>query len=146
MAGEHLTIGELATRTGVATSALRYWEDLGLLSAARVSGHRRYPPTAVAKVGEILLLRDVGFTLREIGALLAARTSAAKGWRELHERKLAELDARIAQAQAARTAIAHGLACPHEDVHDCPNFTHGIEAILAGLPLDEAHRSARGHS
>src|SRR6266704_2465804 len=120
---EQLTIGELAKRTGVATSALRYYEELGLLPApARVSGQRRYPPSAVGLVGVILLLRDVGFTLREVKALIASRSLAGDGWRELHRRKLTELDRRIAQAQAARTAIAHALACPHEDVFECPNF------------------------
>lgn len=140
MSEELLTIGELAHRTGVATSALRYWEELGLLPAPeRVAGQRRYPPSAVSLVGEILIFRDVGFTLRELKTLMDLRTSAAEGWRELHERKLAELDRRIAQAQAARTAIAHGLACPREDVHDCPNFRRGVAARLAGATLEEAH-------
>lgn len=121
MRDEQLTIGELASRTGVAGSALRYWEDLGLLPAApRVSGQRRYPLSAVGLVGTILVLRDVGFTLREIKGLIASRSLAGDGWRESHQHKLAELDRRIAQAQAARTAVAHALACPHENVFECP--------------------------
>lgn len=140
MRQEQLTIGELARRTGVATSALRYWEELGLLPVpARVSGQRRYPRSAVGLVGEILVLRDVGFSLREARALIAARSSAVDGWRELHQRKLTELDQRIAQAQAARTAIAHALACPHEDIHECANFGSVIAARLAGSSLAEAH-------
>ncbi|GAB2942418.1 MerR family transcriptional regulator [Nonomuraea fastidiosa] len=142
---EHLTIGELARRTGVATSALRYWEDLGVLPApTRVSGRRRYPPSTVELVGLVLLLRGVGFTLREIATFLAARTSDGTGWRELYQRKLAELDHRIAQAQAARTAIAHGLACSHDDITGCPRFTSGIAALLEGASLEEAHE--RAHS
>ncbi|MBA9002799.1 MerR family transcriptional regulator [Thermomonospora cellulosilytica] len=138
--GEQLTIGELANRTGVATSALRYWEELGLLPApARVSGQRRYPPSAVGLVGAILLLRDVGFTLREVKAFIAARSQAGDGWRELHRRKLTELDQRIAQAQAARTAIAHALACPHEDIFECPHFAGVVAARLAGSSLEQAH-------
>jgi DNA-binding transcriptional MerR regulator len=141
MSEDQLTIGELASRTGVATSALRYWDEFGLLPApARVSGRRRYPTSAVRLVGEILLLRDVGFTLREVRALLDARSSADDGWRELHERKLAELDQRIARAQAARTAIAHALACPHEDVHECPTFDAVVSARLAGASLEQAHQ------
>ncbi|GAA3036541.1 MerR family transcriptional regulator [Streptosporangium longisporum] len=135
-----LTIGELAHRTGVATSALRYWESLGLLTApVRVSGQRRYPPSAVELVGTILLLREAGFTLRELKTLLASRSSADDGRRELHRRKLAELDERIARAQAARTAVAHALACPHEDIFDCPNRARVVAARLAGSPLHEAH-------
>ncbi|MDP8930739.1 MAG: MerR family transcriptional regulator [Actinomycetota bacterium] len=141
MPEEQLTIGELANRTGVATSALRYWEQCGLLPApARVLGQRRYPQSTVGLVGEILILRDVGFTLRELKSLIAARSSAVDGWRELHQRKLTELDRRIAHAQAARTATAHALACPHEDIHECPNFGRVIAARLAGSSLEQAHQ------
>ncbi|MEV4062447.1 MerR family transcriptional regulator [Nonomuraea dietziae] len=137
---EQLTIGELARRTGVATSALRYWEELGLLPApARVSGQRRYPPSAVRLVGVVVLLRDCGFTLREVKAFIAARSPAGDGWRELYQRKLTELDQRIAQAQVARTVIAHGLACPHRDIFECSNFAGGVAALLAGSSLEEAH-------
>src|ERR671913_1796917 len=91
-----LTVGELARRTGVATSALRYWEELGLMPApARISGQRRYPESAVGLVGVILLLRDVGFSLRESKAFLASRTQAVEGWRRLAQRKLAHLDEQI---------------------------------------------------
>ncbi|NRQ39725.1 MerR family transcriptional regulator [Nonomuraea sp. NN258] len=139
MGDEQLTIGELANRTGVATSALRYWEELGLLTApARVSGQRRYPPSAVGLVGLILLLRDVGFTLREVKELMARSPGGAE-WRELQRGKLAELDRRIALAQAARTAIVHGLACPHEDLSECATFTDVVAARLAGASLEEAH-------
>jgi DNA-binding transcriptional MerR regulator len=137
---EQLTIGELASRTGVATSALRYWEELGLLPApGRVSGQRRYPPSAVELVGVVLLLRGVGFTLREVKAFITARSPTGDGWRELYERKLTELDQRIAQAQVARTAIAHGLACPHKDIFECANFAGGVTALLAGSSVEEAH-------
>jgi DNA-binding transcriptional MerR regulator len=137
MSTERLTIGELATRTGVATSALRYWEQFGLLPAPeRVSGQRRYPHSTVERVGEILLLRDVGFTLRELRTFL---TRDGDGWRELLRRKLTELDQRLARLQVARTALEHGLACPHDDIRDCPNFTSGVAARAAGSPLEEAH-------
>ncbi|MEU9023723.1 MerR family transcriptional regulator [Actinomadura sp. NPDC048394] len=139
MADERLTIGEVADRTGVATSALRYWEEVGLLpEPSRVSGQRRYPPSAVEQVGLILLLRDVGFTLREIKALVGARTSGGD-WRELQRGKLAELDEQIARMQAAREAIAHGLACPHDNVFECPNFAGVLAARMAGASLEEAH-------
>jgi hypothetical protein len=68
-----------------------------------------------------------------------SRSPAVDGWRELAQRKLTELGQQIAQAQAARTAIAHALACPHEDIHDCPNFASTVAARLAGSPLAEAH-------
>ncbi|WP_329330876.1 MerR family transcriptional regulator [Streptomyces luteogriseus] len=137
---KRLTIGELARITGVATSALRYWEELGLVpDPARVPGQRRYLVSAVGLVGLILLLRNVGFTLREAKALVATRSDDPSAWRELHQRKLAELDERIAQVQMARTAIAHALACPHKNIHNCPNFAGVLDARLAGSPPHEAH-------
>ena len=135
-----LTIGELARRGGVATSALRYWEELGLLPApARISGQRRYPDSAVALVGVILLLSDVGFSLAEQKAFMASRGVAPDEWRRLARHKLAELDEQIAKARAAREAIDHALRCPHEDILPCPNFRSLITARLAGRPLHEAH-------
>jgi DNA-binding transcriptional MerR regulator len=105
-----LTIGDVTRRTRVAASALRYWEELGLLPApARVSGRRRYPESVVDHVGVILLRRDAGFSLAEQKAL------------------------------AAREAIQHGLRCPHADVLDCPNFRTLVGARLDGQSLEEAH-------
>src|SRR6266480_2489959 len=72
--GGLLTIGDLARRAGVTASALRYYEELGLLPApARVSGQRRYPESAARLVAAILLYSDAGFTLAEQQALMASR-------------------------------------------------------------------------
>src|SRR5215208_2355171 len=136
--GRLLTIGEVARRTGVATSALRYWEELGLLPApVRISGQRRYPESAVERVGVILLQRDAGFALAEQKALAASRGVAPDEWRELHRRKLAELDERIAKAQAAREAIEHSLRCPHDDILQCTSFRGLVRARLDGQALQE---------
>ena len=133
--GGLLTIGELARRAGVTASALRYYEELGLLAPpARVSGQRRYPESAARLVAAILLYSDAGFTLAEQKALMAPRNR-----RQLMERKLAELDEQIARAQAVRDAIRHGLRCPHEDITQCPNFNDGVNARLAGHPLSRSH-------
>jgi DNA-binding transcriptional MerR regulator len=139
--GGLLTIGELARRAGVTASALRYYEELGLLPApARVSGQRRYPESAARLVAAILLYSDAGFTLAEQKALLAARASTPGDRRQLMQRKLAELDEQIARAQAVREAISHGLRCPHDDITQCPNFNAGITARLAGQPLARSHQ------
>lgn len=138
MPDERLTIGELASRTGLATSALRYWEEFGLLPpAARVSGQRRYPPSAVGLVGMIVLLRDVGFTLDEAKAFLTSRSQGT--WHDLAKRKIAELEKRIAHAEAARTALVHALSCPHEDILECPKGTAIVAARLSGTPFEQAH-------
>lgn len=130
-----LTIGELARATGLATSALRYWEDLGLLTPTRVHGQRRYPDDAVLRVGSILLLRDAGYTLDEAKVVVTGGD-----WRELTRRKLAQLDEQLAKVTAAREAVAHGLACPHDDIRVCPTFVRGVNARLAGGSLADAHQ------
>jgi MerR family transcriptional regulator, copper efflux regulator len=141
MINRDLTIGELAKRTGVATSALRYYEQLGLIPApVRVSGQRRYPESAVGLVGMILLLRDVGFSLRESKAFLAPRTQAVDSWRGLAQRKLVDLDEQIARAQTAKEAITHALHCPHDDILTCPTGANVIAARLAGRTFAEAHQ------
>jgi DNA-binding transcriptional MerR regulator len=143
MSDRLLTIGELARRTGVATSALRYWEELGLLPlVVRVSGQRRYPESALGLVGLILLLRDVGFSLAEQKALLASHAVAPGDWRWFLRHKLADLDDQMAKAQTAREAIKHALRCPHEDIIECPNFARVVAGRLAGQPLHDAHAPA----
>ncbi|HUH71380.1 MAG TPA: MerR family DNA-binding transcriptional regulator [Mycobacterium sp.] len=138
-----LTIGELARRAGVATSALRYYEDLGLLpTPERISGQRRYPESAVGFVAIILLLRDVGFSLGEQKKLIAARATRPTDWQGLARRKLAELDEQIAKSETAREAITHALRCPHDDILKCPNFAGVIAARLAGQPLTKPTRTS----
>jgi DNA-binding transcriptional MerR regulator len=125
-------IGELARRTGVATSVLRYYERIGLLPPAERAGQRRhYPPSVAERVALVRLYKDAGFTLEEIGRMLAARSQGRRGWGDLAERKIAELDARIADAQQARTLIKHALECPHDDLLACPSFRSALEAQLA---------------
>jgi DNA-binding transcriptional MerR regulator len=143
--GGLISIGELARRAGVSASALRYYEELGLLPPpARISGQRRYPESAARLVGAILLYSDAGFTLAEQKALVATRASATGDRRQLMLRKLAELDEQIATAQAVREAIRHGLRCPHDDITQCPNFNAGITARLAGQPLSRSHQQLHG--
>ena len=121
-------IGELARRTGVATSALRYYERMGLLSPAeRVGQRRHYLPSSAERVALIRLCQEAGFTLAEIGRLFDGWSRA---WGRLAERKIAELDARIADAQRAKKLITHALECPHRDLLACPNFRSALEAHL----------------
>lgn len=118
---ELLTIGELAQRVGVATSALRYYEEVGLLEPTeRRAGRRRYDRSAIEVVGTILLLRDVGFTIAEIRQLHSSRADRAAR-RSLLRRKLDELSRKAAEINLARQALEHGLNCPAPDIIRCPN-------------------------
>jgi DNA-binding transcriptional MerR regulator len=142
---ESLTIGELARRTGVTTSALRYYDERGLVRpAGRVSGHRRYEVEAVAAVGLVRLLQEVGFTLAEAKRLIASRKRSPVVSRALAVRKSEELRHRIVREQAAQQAIEHFLVCPKDNFLECPNFSATVKGVLSGVELAEAHASAHG--
>ena len=115
----YLSIGELADKARVRASALRYWEQRGLLPGAHREGRRRmWPATAVRRVALIKMAQRAGFTLAEIAQLVTSDStpSATRQWREMAARKLPELDRHIAQTQALRQAVADCLAC------GCMNF------------------------
>lgn len=127
-----LAIGDLAERTGVAITALRYYDELGLVRpAARVGGQRRYDDSAVRQVGVVLFLRDVGFTLEEIGRLVAGGS-----WRSLAKAKLVELERQAADIDAARTALDHALRCPAKEPTPCPRFWAIVDERLAPAGVD----------
>ena len=115
----YLSIGELADKARVRASALRYWEQRGLLPGAHREGRRRmWPATAVRRVALIKMAQRAGFTLAEIRQLVTSDTtpSATRQWRDMAARKLPELDRHIAQTQALRQAVADCLEC------GCMNF------------------------
>jgi DNA-binding transcriptional MerR regulator len=126
-----ISIGELARRTGLASSALRYYERAGLLSpAARAGGRRHYGSSSAERVALIRLCQDAGFTLREIRALVTAWSRRSRLWASLAKAKLRELDTRIAQAKRAKTLVQHALACPHRNLVTCPSFLFTLRAYL----------------
>ena len=118
-----LSIGELAKRAGVATSTLRYYDDLGLVApTARESGRRRYEPGLVQRVQVIRLCQRAGLSLQEIGALLEGQTDVPS----LAAAKLYELDARIGELQQARALVAAALACGCLHLESCGRAAHAV--------------------
>jgi MerR family redox-sensitive transcriptional activator SoxR len=118
-----LTIGELARRTGLRASALRYYEQAGILAPPRrVNGQRRYDDEVVRRIQVLRFAQQAGFTLDEIRTLFhgfGAETPLGERWRALAHDKLAELDALIGRARRMRSAIEAGLACGCLRVDDC---------------------------
>ena len=136
-----LSIGELSERTGVPTSALRYYDELGLVRpAARAAGRRRYAPSAVRDVGLILFFRELGFSLAEIGRFLAGERQSR---REMIDHKLAELAEQQHRIEVARTALEHGRQCPASEPMKCSRFWSIIEAGQRGHSAEVSH--ARAH-
>jgi MerR family redox-sensitive transcriptional activator SoxR len=91
-----MTISEAARQTGLQSSAIRYYEQIGLLpAAARVNGQRRYDTSILYRLAIIQRARQLGFTLEEIRLLFfgfRGVTPASQRWRTLNQKKLAELD------------------------------------------------------
>jgi MerR family redox-sensitive transcriptional activator SoxR len=111
-----LTIGQVAERSGVATSALRFYEDRGLIAAERTSaGHRRYSRAVIRRVAFIVFAQRVGLTLEEIGAALARlpedRVPARRDWARLSTAWRARIDARIAELERLKAGLTECIGC-----------------------------------
>jgi DNA-binding transcriptional MerR regulator len=135
-----LGIGELGRRTGLATSALRYYERVGLLVPdGRANGRRYYGSAGAERVALIRLCQDAGFTLAEVRAFVAAGSRRHPSWKRLMEAKLLEIEASIARAKRAKALIEHGLACRYRELSMCPNFRAALEAHLSLPGTDSVH-------
>lgn len=138
-----LSIGDLAHRTGVATTALRYYDELGLVRpTARESGRRRYAVSAVTDVSVVVFLREIGFSLAEIGSLVTEDEDQA--WRKSVDDKLFELKEQQHRLDVARTALQHARHCPAGNPRRCSRFRAILEGSRHGLSLEESH--ARAHA
>lgn len=119
-----LRIGELAERVRLRPSALRYYEQAGLIPPPpRASdGTRRYPPATIRRVALIKMAQRAGFGIADIRELLttsSGRPSATRQWRELATRKLPEIEAIISDLTEFRAVIAACLDCGCMDFENC---------------------------
>lgn len=123
---EALTIGQLAKRAGLATSAIRFYERTGVLpKPERVSGQRRYGEDAVRRLEVLEVAKRAGFSLDEAKLLLQsadAGTPAFRAIRELAERKLPEIDALISRAQEMRSWMLSATDCSCTSLDVCALF------------------------
>lgn len=122
-AQEALTIGEVAQRTGLAASTLRYWERLGVLPAPpRTFGQRRYRPDTLEHIALIEVGKRAGFALAEIRVLLEGLSDSAppsRVWAELARHKLPEIERQLAETQAIKRMLEHGLECQCLTLQQC---------------------------
>jgi MerR family redox-sensitive transcriptional activator SoxR len=118
-----LSIGAIAARAGLNTSAIRYYERIGVLPRApRRAGRRRYDPAILEWLSLIALAREAGFTMAEIKRLVtdfSPGTRPAARWKELAERKLGELNAVIARAERMRAVLQIAVDCGCFRLEDC---------------------------
>ena len=123
-----LTIGEVARRAGVRASAIRYYEEAGLLEEPeRVGGKRRYDEEALRRLALIGGAKRAGFTLGEIRTLLhgfPAGTRAAQRWQALASKKLDEVDEAIAQLRQTRGLLEEALRCECASLDECARLLY----------------------
>jgi len=119
-----LTIGQVAERSGVAHSTLRYYETLGLVSSARTSGNqRRYPQPTLRRLAFIRSAQQVGLSLEEIGAALATlpegRTPTKADWTRLSQAWRARLDQQIERIERLRDQLDGCIGCGCLSLRSC---------------------------
>lgn len=121
-----LSIGEVARRSGKAASAIRYYEDVGLVDPPeRVSGRRRYDPEVVRRLAVIETAQRAGLTLDEIRLLLRAEPSdraATEQLRVIAEQKLPQLREAIERAELVRGWLEDAARCYCPTLAECPLF------------------------
>jgi DNA-binding transcriptional MerR regulator len=121
-----LDIGEVARRTGVAPSALRFYERKNLISPTARTGLRRaYTPDVLDTLALITAARTAGFTLAEIKQLQDAHPDDHL-LRQRLAAKADELDERVTQLTAMRDSLRHATACRHDPLTACPHFRTAI--------------------
>ncbi|OBF47874.1 MerR family transcriptional regulator [Mycobacterium sp. 852002-50816_SCH5313054-b] len=120
-----LTIGEVARHAGVAATTLRYYEQIGLVSApARLGGQRRYDDSVLTRLEVIRLCKSAGFALEEIQLLFADDAPGRPASRALAEAKLAEIDAQMESLARARAVIEWGMRCTCPSIDACTCGIH----------------------
>jgi MerR family redox-sensitive transcriptional activator SoxR len=134
---EFLTIGEVARRSGVAASALRYYDDLGLIRSERAgSGHRRYRRPVLRRVAFIVFAQRIGLTLDEIGEELAKlppdRAPTRRDWTKLSSTWTHRIDARIAELERLRDGLGECIGCGCLSLDRCKLANPGDRAAQLG--------------
>lgn len=153
---KRFTIGEIAERTGVAASALRFYEDHGLIGAERnTSGHRRYHADVMRRVSFIRTAQRVGLSLAEIADALAAlpdqRTPTAADWGRLASAWRPRLDERIALLTRMRDQLDECIGCGCLSLASCGLWNPDDVAATLGsgpryLLSDERPVSSGAHT
>ena len=145
---DELTIGELAERSGVAPSALRFYEEKGLVAAGRTDGNqRRYDRSMLRRIALIQAGRAAGIPLAQLGEALATlppnRTPTRRDWERLSRRWREDLEQRIATLEALRTRLSTCIGCGCLSIDRCSLLNPDDEAGAGGPGAHYLHQDAR---
>lgn len=132
-----LTIGEVAARSGVATSALRFYETEGLIHSERTdAGHRRYPRAVIRRVAFIVFAQKIGLTLEEAGEELAKlprnRVPERSDWAKLSNGWTKRIQERIAELERLQAGLAECIGCGCLSLDRCRLANPGDRAARRG--------------
>ena len=132
-----LTIGELSVRSGVAPSALRFYEQQGLIRATRTGGNqRRYERAELRRVAFIRIAQQIGISLERIkdalGELPEGRTPTKADWERLSRRWRADLDERIALLERLRDNLTGCIGCGCLSLQTCKLYNPGDALVAEG--------------
>ena len=132
-----MPITEVARRSGVASSALRFYEDRGLIASARSgAGHRRYPRAVLRRIAFIVFAQKVGLSLDEIGVELAKlpgnRVPERADWAKLSAGWTRRVDERIAELERLKAGLTQCLGCGCLSLQQCQFANPGDSAARAG--------------
>ena len=132
-----ITIGDLAARTGVAVSAIRFYEAKGLVAALRTSGNqRRFLRADIRRVSFILIAQGLGLSLEEIAAELArlpgTRTPNAADWARISKSLRERIDVRIAALERTRKNLEGCIGCGCLSLKRCALYNPGDKAAREG--------------
>ena len=134
---ELISIGEVARRSGVAASALRFYEQRGLIGSERSgTGHRRYRRPVLRRIAFIVFAQRIGLTLEEIGRELAKlppdRAPARRDWEALSTTWSARIDERIAELERLKAGLTECIGCGCLSLDRCQLANPGDRAGASG--------------
>jgi DNA-binding transcriptional MerR regulator len=138
-----MDIVEVAQRSGIAASALRFYEEKGLIASVGRRGLRRvFAPGVLDRLALIELGRAAGFSLDEIGRMFTAKGKPRID-RDMLSSKADELDRTIRRFEAMRDSLRHAAACPAPSHMECPSFRRLLRAAASGALATPRKRGLR---
>jgi DNA-binding transcriptional MerR regulator len=142
-----IPIGQAAARLGLSASALRYYDDRGLVTPARERGRRMYGPDELRRLAFIKIAQHLGVPLQTAAAVL---DTPGRMWRPIVDEQIAELDRVIQQARLAQDFLTHALRCPADHpARQCPGMIAALDGLVNGTTIDQLaadHSSSRAAS